>query len=219
MVVQKLWARHPLVIMELMDENLYDYINNLPQDKPREDVYGQWRKKRPILRDVAKGLAYLHEQRPPVVHGDLSPRNILLKIGKHVLVAKIGDLGVAKIIKADTKATRSILTQVPGSVDFMPPESCGDRSVYSTATDTFFYGCIVLFVTTSKWPTPFVQVEFDSVTKKRIAYSEVERRQKYLDEIQQEAKRLEETIKSCLSNNPSERPTMAAVAEEIMVSS
>ena len=208
----------PLIIMELMDENLYDYINNLPQDEPQEDVCGQWRKKRPILRDVAKGLAYLHEQRPPIVHGDLSPRNILLKIGKDkVPVAKIGDLGVARIIKADTKATQSMFTQVPGSVDFMPPEPCGDRPVYSTATDTFSYGCIMSFVTTGKWPTPSMQVEFDLIAKKPIAYSE--RQQKYLDEIQQRAIKLKETMKSCLSNDPSKRPTMAAVAEEIMVSS
>ena len=202
-----------------MDVNLYHYINNLP-----EGDYGQWRKKRPILRDVAKGLVYLHEQRPPVVHGDLSPRNILLKIGEDKApVAKIGDLGVARIIKADTKATRSVLTQFPGSVDFMPPESCSDRPVYSTATDTFSYGCIVLFVTTGKWPTPSVQTEVDPFTfgfpKKYIVYSEVERRQKYLDEMQWEAKRLKKTIKSCLSNDPSGRPTMATVAEEIMVSS
>ena len=64
-----------------------------------------------------------------------------------------------------------------------------------------------------------MQIEFDPVTKKRIAYSENERRQKYLGEMQWEAKWLKKTIKSCLSNDPSEHPTMAAVAEEIMVSS
>ena len=204
----------PLIIMELMrDENLYDYITNLPQDG---DKYC-W--KRRIIRGVANGLVYLHEQRPPVIHGDLSPRNILLDIDKYKdPVAKIGDLGVARIIKADSEATRSRLTQVPGSVDFMPPESCGDRPVYSTATDVFSYGCIVLFVTTGKWPTPSIQVEFNPVTKKPIAYSEVERRQRYLDEMQLWRTSLKKTIKSCLSNDPSERPTMAAVAEEILVS-
>ena len=207
----------PLIIMELMaDENLYDYITNLPQDG---DKYRQGYWKRRIIRCVANGLVYLHEQRPPVIHSDLSPRNILLKIDKYEdPFAKIGDLGVARIIKADSKATQSRLAQVPGSVEFMPPESCGDSPVYGTATDTFSYGCIVLFVTTGKWPTPSVQIEFDPVTKKPIAYSEVERRQRYLDEMQLWRTSLKKTIISCLSNDPSERPTMAAVAEEILVS-
>ena len=216
----------PVMIMELMDQSLYDYINN--HNLSKRD-YGQWKIKFTILRDVAKGLVYLHEQNPAVVHGDLSPRNILLKIGNtgEVLIAKIGDLGVAKIIKADStvKATQSMLNQVPGSVDFMPPESFGDSSVYGTPTDTFSYGCIMLFVFSQKWPTPSVKAKFDPITKKNVTYSEVERRQQYLNEMSMsfeelpgEAERLEKIIKSCLSDDPSERPTMAAVTEEIMVS-
>ena len=31
-----------------------------------------------ILHDVASGLAYLHEQSPPIIHRNLSARNVLL---------------------------------------------------------------------------------------------------------------------------------------------
>ena len=62
-------------------------------------------------------------KRPAIVHRDLSPKNVLLKAGNgDVPAAKIGDLGVAKIIKADSRATQTLLTKVPGTVDFMPPE-------------------------------------------------------------------------------------------------
>jgi len=54
---------------------------------------------------------------PPIVHQDLSPNNILLTA--HHL-AKISDLGVAKVMKADSRKT---MTKAPGTVDFMPPES------------------------------------------------------------------------------------------------
>ena len=219
----------PLMIMELMDASLDDYISKLHNcncdclkyREARCKVYdNQWKMKYAILRDAAKGLVYLHEQRPAVVHGDLSPRNILLKIGQDkVPVAKIGDLGVARIVKADSKATQSMLTQVSGSVDFMPPESCGDRSVYGTATDTFSYGCIMLFVATHKWPywlIPSVQMNNNLVTKKS---SEVERRQEYLLEMTRgEDEWLGKIIRSCLSDDPSERPEMAAVADKVLVS-
>ena len=198
-----------VMIMELMDWNLYDHIKDLPEHKC-------FRSSRYILQDVAEGLVYLHKQKPAVFHGDLSPRNILLETHDgEAIVAKIGDLGVAKIIKADSKATQSMLTQVPGSVDFMPPESFGDSPVYGTPTDTFSYGCIMLFVFSHEWPTPSVKAKFDPVTKKNVTYSEVERRQQYLNKITFEARRLEKTIKSCLSDNPSERPTMAAVAKAV----
>ena len=113
---QKKSSTIPVMIMELMDESLYDYINKLPMAK------NAWMKKGSILPDVAEGLSYLHAQKPAVVHRDLSPKNILLKAGKgEVPVAKISDLGVAKIIKADSRRTQSVLTKAPGTQDFMPP--------------------------------------------------------------------------------------------------
>lgn len=208
----------PIMVVELMDESLYDYMNNLPKNA--------WMKKGSILVDVAEGLSYLHRQKPAVVHRDLSPKNILLKAGKdEVSVAKIGDLGVAKIIKADSRTTQNALKKCPGSVDFMPPEMFGDKPVYvnidsindGTALDVFSYGGIVLFVATHQWPTPTAEIKRNPVTKKRMARTEVERRQKYLDEMRGDAEWLKPLVESCLSNDPSERPTMSAVSERLQV--
>ena len=66
-----------------------------------------------ILVDVSRGLWYLHSRNPPIVHRDLSPNNVLLT-GQ--FVAKISDLGVAKVIEADSKKTK---THAPGMVDFI----------------------------------------------------------------------------------------------------
>ena len=200
----------PVMIVELMDESLYDYMKNLPKNA--------WMKKGSILVDVAEGLSYLHAQKPAIVHCDLSPKNILLKAGKDgVPVAKIGDLGVANIIKADSRATQSLLKKCPGSVDFMPPEMFGDRPVHGTALDVFSYGGIMLFVATHQWPTPTAEVKRNPVTKKRVARTEVERRQKYLNEMRGDAEWLKPLVESCLSNDPSERPTMSAVSKRLQV--
>ena len=40
-----------------------------------------------------------------IIHRDLSPNNVMLSAE---LVAKIGDLGVAKVLQADGSQTRSI---------------------------------------------------------------------------------------------------------------
>ena len=201
----------PAMIMELMDESLVSYMKKLPKDALM--------KKGSILVDVAEGLSYLHAQTPIVIHRDLSPNNILLKKGKgEIPIAKISDLGVAKIIKADDRKTQRMLTKVPGTVDFMPPEAFAKSPVYGVGIDVFSYGGIMLFVATHKWPTPTEQVEIDPVTNKLVARSEVERRQEYLDEMTGDMKGFKPLVESCLSNNPAERPTMTAVCKALKVS-
>ena len=201
----------PAMIMELMDESLVSYMKKLPKDALM--------KKGSILVDVAEGLSYLHAQRPIVIHRDLSPNNILLKKGSkwEIPIAKISDLGVAKIIKADDKKTQSRLTKVPGTVDFMPPEAFARSPVYGVGIDVFSYGGIMLFVATHKWPTPTEQVEFDPVTNKLVARSEVERRQEYLDEMTGDLEAYKPLVESCLSNNPAVRPPMPAVSKALKV--
>ena len=202
----------PAMIMELMDESLVSYMKKLSKDALM--------KKGSILIDVAEGLSYLHAQTPIVIHRDLSPNNILLKKGKgKIPIAKISDLGVAKIIKADDRKTQRMLTKVPGTVDFMPPEAFARSPVYGVGIDVFAYGGIMLFVATHKWPSPTIeQVEFDPVTNKLTAHSEVERRQEYLDEMTGDMEGFKPLVKSCLSNNPVERPTMPAVSKALKVS-
>jgi len=148
--------------------------------------------------------------RPPIVHRDLSPNNILLKTSEGGgLIAKIADLGVAKAIKPNKKV-QSRLTKVPGTMDYMPPEAFEEDPVYNTSLDVFSYGGVMLFVANQEWPTPTVQVRLDS-SGRLIAFTEVQRRQKYLDKMTGGAEVLKPLIESCLSNDPAKRPTMAAV--------
>ena len=37
-----------------------------------------WESKLLMIRDVSHGLCYLHSQNPPVIHGDLKIRNVLI---------------------------------------------------------------------------------------------------------------------------------------------
>ena len=84
------------MVMELMDETLRVYVRRLPKAAVK--------RKGPLLLDVAEGLQYLHAQKPPIVHCDLSPNNILvMKNDQEVTIAKIGDLGAAKAISPNGK--------------------------------------------------------------------------------------------------------------------
>ena len=86
-----------------------------------------------ILHDVSLGLSYLHGHHPAIIHRDLSSNNVLLTRN---LTAKIGDLGMAKMIRA-SKQTKSRFTRAPGTVDFMPPEALVEDPDYGTPVDVF----------------------------------------------------------------------------------
>jgi len=165
-----------------------------------------------IVHDVSLGLCYLHNHDPPIVHRDLSPNNILLTTHH---VAKISDLGVAKVIKVDSRKT---MTQAPGTVDFMPPESLSKSPVYGPPMDVFSFAGIILHTFNQQWPSPTDQVQFDPKTRRRVALSEVERRQQYLDKLKGDAEVLRPLVEECLDDDPAVRPTIAAVCERIQVS-
>ena len=62
-----------------------------------------------ILCDVSRGLVFLHSHQPPVIHRDLTARNVLLN---SALVAKLADLGVARILNLRPGRLAATMTQV-----------------------------------------------------------------------------------------------------------
>ena len=199
----------PIMIMELMDKSLTTYV-----EYPNISI----KTKLSILHDVAEGLSYLHSFNPPVIHRDLSPNNIMLKNLPPLLpVAKLGDLGVSKILNTDERSSRrsSYQTAVPGTVDFMPPEALQDKPKYDTTLDVFSFGGLILHTVNSRWPTPTAPVAFDPVTRHLTAFSEVERRQEHLDMTKEKAEVLIPLVEACLDNDPIKRPSMKKLSEKI----
>ena len=130
-------------------------------------------------------------------------------------VAKISDLGMAKVIKADSRKT---MTKAPGTLDFMPPESLDDTPEYGPPMDVFSFAGIILHTFNQQWPSPSKQVHFDPKTRRKIALLEVERRQQYLDKMIGEAEVLRPLVEECLDDDPAVRPTIVTVCERIQVS-
>ena len=114
-------------------------------------------------------------------------------------VAKISDLGVAKVIKADSTKT---MTKVPGTVDIMPPESVANRPVYGPKMDVFSFAGIILHTFNQQWPRPTESIQFDPTTRKMVALSEVEWRQQYFSKMTGEAEALKRLVEECLELQP-----------------
>jgi len=201
----------PVMIMELMEESLTKRIEQNKKIAMKEKI--------DILLDVARGLCYLHTLNPPVIHRDLSPNNILLKRlpGSDCLwVAKLADMGVAKAVNPNVSKLQR-LTKAPGTADFMPPEVLPTNPSYDTSLDVFSFGGIILFVATHLWPSPTQLAIMDPVSDKLTAFTEVERRKKYLDKMTGDSE--VEVLKSqaifCLDNKAVRRPTIVAVVKDL----
>ena len=196
----------PVMVMELMSSSLTSFLDN----NKSKIIF---RKKITILHDVSVGLSFLHSRKPKILHRDLSSNNVMLT---SELVAKIGDLGVAKVVRADNRQTKSKLTKAPGTLHFMPPEALvEDNPVYDTPIDVFSFGGIALHVFSEEWPTPGGQKMKDPVTKKLVALSEAERRQRYLDKMTGKAAGLRKMVEQCLDDDPIERPTIQEVSNTV----
>ena len=191
----------PVLVMELMQESLTSVVEKYPNIP----MYV----KLSILLDVSRGLWYLHTHHPPIVHRDLSPNNVLLT---SQFVAKISDLGVAKVIQADNKKTK---TRAPGTVDFMPPEALLETPEYGPPLDIFSYGGLILHVVNQEWPKPLHYVMTDPKTGRIIGLSEVERRQQHMEKMTGTPADLRPLVEQCLDNQPSRRPPISDVSERM----
>ena len=196
----------PFMVMELMNSSLAKFV----ESNKSNIAFG---KKISILYDVSLGLSYLHNHKPQILHRDLSSNNVMLTCK---LVAKIGDLGVAKVVRADNRQTKSKLTKAPGTLHFMPPEALvDDDPVYGTPIDVFSFGGIALHVFSEEWPAPSAFKQKDPITKKMVSLSEAERRQRYLDEMKGKAAELRKMVEQCLDDDPDERPSIQEVSTMI----
>ena len=200
-------ARLPSLVMERLDTNLHDLLETTP-NLPLAV-------KNSILLDTARGLLYLHSQSPPIIHRDLTARNVLLN---SAMVAKIADLGVARIVnlQPDQLAT---MTQGPGNIVYMPPEAMGEHTQYNTSLDIFSFGNVALFTLTQEFIGPKLKAAtYTDDVGKINARSEIERREYGFRAIYHDLGKenaLAQLTRDCLQNHPAGRPNAADLVERI----
>ena len=218
-------SRLPALVMERLLTSLHDLL--APNTPPpcgavTPPSFFSMALKCSVLHNVAYGLAYLHERSPPVIHRDLSARNVLLD---SKMVAKIADLGMARIVPRVRAA--ATMTKGPGALVYMPPEafaptrSNAEKSKYDASIDIFSLGVITIFTIGGVFPcNPLEPTYEDENTGLLVARTELQRRSEYMRYVNEQLHAcgqfhgdhpLIRLIQQCLQNKSSKRPGICQV--------
>ena len=196
----------PVLLMERLMTSLHAYLldpknSNLPVNR-----------KLSFLLDTARGLDYLHSHTPAIIHRDLTAKNVLLD---SKLRAKISDFGNSRIMDLDPNATPGTMTSLPGTLDYMPPETMGGGVTYDPSLDVFSFGHLALFTLIQTHVRPLLPPTYTNSAKKLVARSEVERRMVFMEKAEKipGSHFLLPVFQQCLQNEPSERPATGELVE------
>ena len=141
-----------------------------------------------IGRHVALALNYMHQVTPdPVLHRDVSSANVLLNPGPDEgWVAKLSDYGSANF-------TRLGSTAGPGNPSYAAPEAA-DPVRQSPKMDVFSFGVLLIEMATGQFPNRNnLQSQLRGVSLPRLS----------------------RLIQQCIDDNPTRRPTIAVVLNEL----
>ena len=188
----------PVLLMELMDESLTRFLEHTKKQKVLVPYCTQVN----ICHDICMALSFLHSN--GIVHRDLSSNNILLIAGSR---AKVTDFGMSRLIENNPRMTP--LTQCPGCLVYMAPESLRTPPTYSEKLDVFSMGVCIIQILTCKFPRPgdakrtMEDARHGTI---EVPIPERERRKDDIEEINKDNP-LRGTALDCLADHEGNRPT------------
>ncbi|GAB2288646.1 hypothetical protein Dimus_022969 [Dionaea muscipula] len=128
---------------------VYDFMPNGSLDKYLFDepkLVLNWEQRFKIIKGVASGLLYLHEEwEQSVIHRDIKSGNVLLDADWN---GRLGDFGLAKLYDHGTNPST---TRVVGTMGYLAPELTKTGKP-TTSSDVFAFGALLLEVACGRRP-------------------------------------------------------------------
>ncbi|KAK9266424.1 hypothetical protein L1049_012444 [Liquidambar formosana] len=201
---------HTFLVYEFMERG--SLANILSSDEGAKEL--DWVKRVKVVKGVAHALSYMHHDcTPPIIHRDISSKNVLLssELGAHV-----ADFGTARFLKPDL----SNWTKIAGTYGYIAPEFAYTM-VVTEKCDVFSFGVLALEVMMGKHPGELICYVHSSVDQNIHLKDLLDPRlslptdQKMVDELAF----LEKLALSCLHDNPQSRPSMQFVSQQLEMKS
>ncbi|KAI9160728.1 hypothetical protein LWI28_010994 [Acer negundo] len=185
-------GRHTFLVYEFMEKgSLAEILSN-----EKEAVELDWEKRSRVIKGVAHALSYMHHDRvPPVIHRDISSKNVLLDTD---MEAHVSDFGTAKFLKPDS----SNWTAAAGTYGYIAPELAYTMAV-TEKCDVYSFGVLVLEILMGRHPAELI-----SVLDPRLSPP-------LTPTLTHELSLMLNIALSCLHFNPESRPPMRAVSQQL----
>ncbi|XP_058094890.1 MDIS1-interacting receptor like kinase 2-like [Magnolia sinica] len=171
-----------------------------------------WVKRMKVIRGVAHALSYMHHDcTPPIVHRDLSSKNILLDLE---FEARVSDFGTARLIKPDS----SNWSTLAGTYGYIAPEFAYTMRV-TEKCDVYSFGVVSLEVIMGRHPGDLLSSLATSGGQDILLMDVLD--QRLPPPTLENMKSLVSTATlalACLHANPQSRPSMRHVSHELSTS-
>ncbi|KAK8991611.1 hypothetical protein V6N11_062616 [Hibiscus sabdariffa] len=137
--------RHSFLVYEFLEGGSLEKIL-----KSEEEATGfDWIKRINVVKGLANALSYMHHDcSPPVVHRDISSKNILLDSNYE---AHVADFGAPRLLKPDS----SNWTLFEGTIGYSAPELAYTMQV-NEKCDVFSFGVLTLETLMGKHPADLI---------------------------------------------------------------
>ncbi|KAI6689326.1 hypothetical protein NL676_026154 [Syzygium grande] len=205
-------SRHSFLVYEFLEcGSLKDLLNN----EERITTF-DWNKRVNVVKGVAYALSYMHHEcSPPMIHRDVSSKNILLD---EEYEAHISDFGTAKVLEPYS----SNWTSFAGTFGYAAPELAYTMEV-NEKCDVYSFGVMTLEVLMGSHPGDLISSlasSSSSSSSNSIAFGPLkevlDRRIPYPEgNVLGEVAFMTKTAFSCLSPKPEHRPSMQQVSRAI----
>ena len=100
-----------------------------------------------LAKQICRGISQAHREKPPIIHRDIKPQNILVGYEADGLRARVSDFGLAKTVNPLT-----LLATAAGTLAFKPPEAFSESKGDSCAADVWAIGATLYLLLTDRLP-------------------------------------------------------------------
>ena len=174
-------------------------------DALRADAPWPAARRRVVALGVARGLAYLHAHRPPVLHRDVKSPNVLCDVGDRV---KLCDVGLARNAGAAATAAAA-MTAGCGTPQWMAPEIL-KAEPYGRAADVYAFAVVAFEVATRRCPYD------DRPDLQGVALAVAVVHERLRPTLPPDADPvLAKLARACWAHDPGDRPPIAAALDEL----